>query len=201
MAQTASLTELAAVNRALLVCGRSQVSTLSGTIPADAAAAKTLLEQTNQTAQNEGWDFNTELEVTLAPGGDGLIVLPADVLRLNYRDEHRSVNNYVVRAGRLFDATNNTFVFSASVDVDLTRLVAFEDCPPSFQEYAAALTAAHLATHLGLSRNRTDGIRAAAQLARAQLVREDMASADYNLIQDNSVGARSFGRRVRPDMA
>ena len=55
--------------------GESPINTLTGTLPVDAQLAIDTLHEQEKAVQNEGWSFNTEIDVTLVRNNINEIVL------------------------------------------------------------------------------------------------------------------------------
>lgn len=59
--------ELDAVNAMLSAVGEAPVASLSGTLPTNVTLARNLLSLTTREVQSEGWRFNTEFAMEIAP--------------------------------------------------------------------------------------------------------------------------------------
>lgn len=135
-------TELQAVNAMLATTGDTPVTDITGGVRADVDFALSLIRLAATSVQQKGWLFNTDRNVTLSPEDDilspdlGTIILDADVLKVTKSliDSQRDL--YVsFRAGKLWDRTNNTFIFSDDVIVDITRALDFVDMPEAARSY------------------------------------------------------------------
>ena len=62
--QITPTTELQAVNTMLSAIGEAPVNSISGTNNVDVSVAKNILDETSLSIQSEGWNFNTEYNVT-----------------------------------------------------------------------------------------------------------------------------------------
>lgn len=92
-------------------------------------AAQSTLTRVNRAIQAKGWWFNRE-PLTLQPSAvDSAIYLPGDTINVRHK-----LAKYVQRGGRLYNTELGDYIFDASVDVILIRLIPFEDLP----ELAAA---------------------------------------------------------------
>lgn len=78
---TVPITALQAVNLILEAIGQARVPSLTGPND-DASTAVARLGESSVETQAEGWAYNTDDDITLDPGSDGTIVLPANTLRV-----------------------------------------------------------------------------------------------------------------------
>lgn len=124
------MNQLDVINRMLGTMGEAPVESLTEDhdfIPAGLAR----LEGTNKAVQGRAWWFNTEA-VTLDPDEDGHLILPADVIGIQSRSRRLSF-----RRGRIYDLSSSTDVFTSSVDLQIIRLVPFEDLEQVAKDYIA----------------------------------------------------------------
>lgn len=78
------LTKLEAVNILLDTIGETPVNSLTGTLTADVAKAKSTLEEVNKRVQNKGWHFNTKYDYTLTPDAiTNHIAIPVNVVKVD----------------------------------------------------------------------------------------------------------------------
>lgn len=138
------LTELDAVNLVLEAKGLSSANIINAA-DQDIASALLALNQADLEVQSKGWSFNSDDSLTLAINEDGEIVLPDQTLSVaNAYWPSTSSGRWarvVARQGKLYDRTNQTFVFTASVPVDITVRQAYEDIPQAARNYIAILAA------------------------------------------------------------
>lgn len=141
-----STTELDAVNTMLSAVGEPPVANLLGQTNADAAIAQNILTEISREVQSMGWHFNTQTEVTFSPDVNGEINLAGDIVRVDVdpRVKRTGVSNSLVnnddrditqRGTRLFDRTNNTFIFSKDVVVSVIYLFDFTELPEAARRY------------------------------------------------------------------
>jgi hypothetical protein len=126
--------KLEAVNSMLGHIGESPVNSISNTnaLPVSAATAISALDEISRAVQSEGWQFNTEVNVSLSPAGDGTITLSEDILELDPIDTSIDV---VQRGLSLFDRSNNTTVFTKDLKVNQTRLLDWDSLPEPARRY------------------------------------------------------------------
>jgi hypothetical protein len=135
---TRRLTELDAVNRILSACGQKPANTVEGPTSAWTRNAKAVLDETNRQVQSSGWYFNTDPELTLsADAVTGEVPVPADIVRFLPLNEPW----IVVRAGKLYDRKEGTFVLSQAKEGYCVRILDFEDLPEEAIAYITAKAA------------------------------------------------------------
>ena len=159
-------TELSAVNSILGSIGQSPVNTL-GNITVFESDTQTreeiintyenpeismvhnLLMEAVKDVLNEGWSFNTE-DLKLAPDvTNNRILVPADALRIDMKNNHFDrTTNVVVRDGVLYDKVNNTYTFDGEVEVTIVRAFEFKYIPSAFQRYITYKASTRAATQL-----------------------------------------------------
>jgi|TARA_R110000822_G_scaffold10664_4_gene40197 hypothetical protein len=127
-------TKLEAVNTMLGNIGESPVTqiTVTSTLPISAVTAITVLDEVSREVQSEGWHFNTVLKQTLSPNGSNEIVLATDILHVDTLDNSKDI---VQRGSKLFNRADNTFTFTADIDVRSMSLLDFTDLPEQARRY------------------------------------------------------------------
>lgn len=129
------------VNECLGTMGESPLNSLED--PHDFnGPAQNMLDKLNRSTQAKGWWFNRE-RIKLAPSAlDSSIYLPGDFIAVRVpRDRYtgQSHRNVTQRGRRLYDIDGGTYVFTDSLEVDLIRLVPFEDLPEQAASHIAAV--------------------------------------------------------------
>jgi hypothetical protein len=144
-------TELSAVNSILGAIGQAPVTVLVYDNP-EIGLIYNLLRDANVDTQAEGWHFNTEKHVAFQPDSvTGKITIANDVLQLDVSEGWtRREYNVVRRNGVLYDKIDHTDDFSTieSIDLDVVKLVAFEDLPTIFRRYITNRASRTAATQL-----------------------------------------------------
>jgi len=144
-------TELSAVNSILGAIGQAPVTVLVYDNP-EIGLIYNLLRDANVDTQAEGWHFNTEKHVAYEPDSvTGKITIANDVLQLDVSEGWtRREYNVVRRNGVLYDKIDHTDDFSTieSIDLDVVKLVAFEDLPTIFRRYITNRASRTAATQL-----------------------------------------------------
>jgi len=136
---------LTVVNEMLGTMGETPLNTLEDPHTYRGACLSTL-DRVNREVQAKGWVFNREF-LTLQPGAlNGHIYLPGDFIavRVQRKRSGAATRTIVQRGRRLYDTgsygSEGTYVFTESVDVELVRLVPFEDLPESPAAHIAAVS-------------------------------------------------------------
>ena len=148
-------TELSAVNSILGAIGQSPVATLVFDNP-EISFIYNLLRDSNVDIQNEGWHFNTEKHVQYTPDATtGKIAIGNDILRMDVTNGWSTRKYDVVkRGGYLYDKYDHTDNWGedglnvTTIDLDIVRLLTFEDLPMVFQRLVIARAAARASAQL-----------------------------------------------------
>lgn len=141
-----SMTTLQAVNILLRAIGQAPVNTLiDGQQNVDTESAYQTLQETSREVQSVGWHWNTEEDRTLDPDTNGIIALPANVLKVDTTGQDYDLD-LVQRGLRLYDRMTGSFSVGRAVTVDLVLLLPFEDLPQEARFYIAVKAARSFAT-------------------------------------------------------
>lgn len=168
------MNELAGVNRVLVSAQMQPVATLTAP-DRMTAKAQTILADTSAREQDRGYDFNSNYDVTLtlSSGNFNVPTTPWTVLRLDVRPDQSS-KDIVVRDGKLYDKTNNTFTFTeATIDVDIVYLITWDNLPLVFQEYAVACACVRFAVEVSVDPEIARQLRANEARAWVELKKAD----------------------------
>ena len=147
-------TELSAVNAILGAIGQSPVTSINKTNP-EIGFIYNLLRDSNVDLQAEGWHFNTERHVKYTPedvDGAKKITIGTDILKMDVTDGWSKRNYDVVkRNGYLYDKYDHTDDWDEltdGIDLDIVRLISYEDLPEVFKRYIIYKAAVRAATQL-----------------------------------------------------
>ena len=147
-------TELSAVNAILGAIGQSPVTSINKTNP-EIGFIYNLLRDANVDLQAEGWHFNTERHVKYTPqdvGGIKKIAIGSDILKMDVTDGWSKRNYDVVkRNGYLYDKYDHTDDWDEltdGIDLDIVKLISYEDLPEVFKRYIIYKAAVRAATQL-----------------------------------------------------
>ena len=145
-------TELSAVNAILGAIGQAPVSSINTSINPEVSFIYNILRDCNVDLQNEGWHFNTERHVKYTPDSDNKIAIGGDILKMDVTDGWTKRNYDVVkRNGYLYDKYDHTDDWSElsdGIDLDIIRLISYEDLPSVFQRYIISKASVRAATQL-----------------------------------------------------
>jgi len=195
MAATTMITELEAVNMMLAGSQRPQVAAISPAPNGDVTNAVFLLEQKVRTVQAEGWYFNTEYDVQIAPTADE-IILPTDAIRVDLDPngmaelgtaEINPTTNVCRRDTRLYNLDDHDYEFTESVSLMVVYQLTWDELPPTVRHYIALAAAVDLQNVILGDKQQDALLRAAMGNARALLQVEEASVADWNSQQNNAV--------------
>lgn len=181
--------KLEAVNSMLGHIGESPVNSISNTnaLPVSAATAISALDEISRAVQSEGWHFNTEVNVSLSPAGDGTITLSEDILELDPIDTAIDV---VQRGLSLFDRANNTTVFTKNLKVNQTRLLDWDSLPEPARRYIVLRASRVFQGRIVGSRELEALIARDEYKAYAALMEFDSGSSDRTIFDSYDVATR-----------
>lgn len=191
------LSELEAVNSMLSAVGASPVNNITGTVSADVALAKHILNEQRNAVLLKGWVFNIEEDMPLAPLADGRIRTPQNVLRidLNTQFSHSSKIDLVQRGEWLYDKYAHSYTFSVTIKVDVIHSLAWEHLPQVARSYINAK-----ANRVFLARTDADETRfrmavQEEQEAGATMAEAETQNGDYTIF-DNETAYRIRSRGI-----
>jgi len=189
----AGLSKLRAVNIALENIGESPVNTLVGaTGDAFVSTAISILDEITRDVCAEVWNFNKDEDYALVPDGSGYITIADNMITV---DGTYPTDNYAVRQGKLYDMTDQTFVFDDTVRVNVVWEFDYDDTPNHVRKYIAILAARTFARRIlgdttGEQLTQQDEMR-----ARASAKRHDAKNRDRTIFQDYGSGLYRLKQR------
>ena len=202
-------TELSAVNAILGAIGQSPITSIANSQDnPEIAFIYNLLRDSNVDVQNEGWHFNTERHVKYTPqdvGGVQKIAIGSDILKMDVTDGWSKRHYDVVkRNGYLYDKYDHTDDWDEltdGIDLDIVRLVSFEDLPEVFKRYIVYKASTRAATQL-VGNPQLDRLLAQQEaLARATVMEYECNQGNHSMFglpEDSTYNAyqpwRSLGR-------
>lgn len=185
---------LGAVNVMLEAIGQRPISSLSVTSQADVAMAEQLLDNTNREVQSEGWDFNTDIEYSIALDGDSKIAVPADALSI---DAHYKATHAVERGGFMWDRDNHTFVWDQAMKCDIIRFLSFSDLPSNARWYVTVKASRRFQRRM-LGDEATERFTYDEEVeARSMMTRADSSTADRSAANDPALHRTVYRHRRR----
>ena len=181
-------TELSAVNAVLGAIGQSPVTSLNKNNP-EIGFIYNLLRDANVDVQNEGWHFNTERHVQYTPDATtGKIAIGNDILRMDVTNGWSTRKYDVVkRGGFLYDKYDHTDNWGedglkvTTIDLDIVRLLTFEDLPMVFQRLVIAKASTKAATQLVANTQLTQLLGTQEALARAACVEYECNQGNHSM--------------------
>ncbi|WP_185961564.1 hypothetical protein [Telmatospirillum sp. J64-1] len=182
-------TELEAVNSMLSVIGETPVNSLDDNGVVDAVIARQILAEVSREVQSRGWHWNTDkgfyLNITFP---EGFIYLPANTLMVDSVGRYQNID-VVQRGQRLYDRRNHTYQFSRPIQVDIVRLLPFEELPQAARQYIM-VRAGRIFQDRIVGSEALNGFNVADEnRAWATLRAAETETADYNILSDHySVG-------------
>ena len=200
-------TELSAVNAILGAIGQSPVTSINKTNP-EIGFIYNLLRDANVDLQAEGWHFNTERHVKYTPedvGGVKKIAIGNDILKMDVTDGWTKRNYDVVRrGGYLYDKLDHTDDWDEltdGIDLDIVKLISYEDLPEVFKRYIIYKSAVRAATQLVNNPQLAQLLSQQEALARAAIMEYECNQGNhtmFNLPEDSTYNSyqpwRSLGR-------
>ena len=200
-------TELSAVNAILGAIGQSPVTSINKTNP-EIGFIYNLLRDANVDLQAEGWHFNTERHVKYTPedvGGIKKIAIGNDILKMDVTDGWSKRNYDVVkRNGYLYDKYDHTDDWDEltdGIDLDIVRLISYEDLPEVFKRYVIYKAAVRAATQLVGNPQLAQLLAQQEALARAAIMEYECNQGNHTMFglpEDSTYNAyqpwRSLGR-------
>lgn len=170
---------LTVINSCLGTMGEAPLNAIDDPHPYRAACVS-ILNTVNREFQARGWWFNRE-RLTLQPSAlDSSIYLPGDTIGV--RTENR---DYVQRYRRLYNTDGGTYVFDTEQDVELVRLVPFEETPELYAAYAAAETIQRFQKRYDGDSQKSRELREELKEARIAANAEETRQVKANLIESN----------------
>lgn len=181
----AGLSKLQAVNLMLSNIGESPVSTLSGSDgDVFVATAIVILDEVTRTVQAEEWEFNTDEDYGLTPDISGYITITDDMISVDASAKSSKID-VTVRQGKLYNKTDQTFVFDDVVYCDVSWEFTFEECPQYMRQYIAVRAARIFARRMlgdstGQQLTTEDEVQARAQAKASELNNADVSMLPYD---------------------
>ena len=96
----------------------------------EAQEAELTIEEVTKAVLSERWDFNTDVGYKFPIAVDGTIPIPNNVLNISSKDA-----NLIMRQWKLYDKSNNTFVFTEPQEVDVVWDMEFNSLTHALRHY------------------------------------------------------------------
>lgn len=189
-------TELDSVNQMLWSIGQSPVNTLAAPIK-DVQVARQALHNVLREVLEEGWDFNTDDNYTLAKDVNGKVSIPATAMRCDPTSPYKRFVERVDTTDstrRFYDKDNHTFVIGDDVKVDIVWLFPFEQLPQAARAYIAHKAARVFQVGAVGTRILYEFTKEREMETRAALEKAHHAGLDGNLFSHDTIAATIFHR-------
>tara|TARA_Y100000589_G_scaffold307047_1_gene322329 strand:- start:5994 stop:6626 length:633 start_codon:yes stop_codon:yes gene_type:complete len=174
------------------------------------AQLERVLDDASNSVQSEGWFWNTKHNITVTPTGSkiqvnqlenvadiGVSPIYATIFHVDTDGTDSNVN--VVRNGDyLYNLTDNTDTFTSSIKLTYTYKREFENVPEAFQSWIIALASFNYNRHYIGDKSSDGALQVEMQDARRQATREEIRSADVNVLNTQEM-RQIRGRRRTPD--
>tara|TARA_R100000700_G_scaffold35077_1_gene43473 strand:+ start:326 stop:919 length:594 start_codon:yes stop_codon:yes gene_type:complete len=179
-------TELESVNQMLGHIGEAPVNSLADTaaLPISGSIALTTLREIAKEVQTEEWHFNTISKYEPILEADGKLRLPDNTLFVDPVDKS---DDYVQRGLYLYNRKDKTFIFTSTVEVDLTEQLAWDDLPEPARRYITLRASRVFQGRIVGSRELESLIAADEMQARARLQELDSQSSDRTIFDSSDV--------------
>ena len=185
-------TELSAVNSILGSIGQSPITQLkdpnTGVITnanPEIQFIYNLLKDANIDTQIEGWHFNRERHVEFTPDSTtNKIAISDDIVKLDLTDNWSTREyNFIRREGFLYDKLTHTDEFPDidKIELDVTKVYAFEDTPPVFRRYITYRASRMAATQLVANPKLVQLLGAQEALSRAALMEYECNQGNHSM--------------------
>lgn len=182
------LSELEAINRMLLAIGSGVVNTISGQVNRDVSACISILERARSNVLLEGWLYNTDEEVVLAPANNDRIAL-TNVLRIDLSPtvaQNTRLLDPVQRGEWLYNRKGQTYSWSTSITVDIVRDLKWDELPEVARQYIAAKAAEDAVTELEGDNAMIEKARLETLKARRNALSQEHANADLTIFDQDT---------------
>ena len=194
MTTITDMERLEAVNIMIGTIGLSPINSLEGSLTADIATAISVLDETTRDVLAEGWHFNTEYDVPLAPNGSNEIPWPDTYASIDLETKNNVGDADIIkRNGKIYDKKNRTYTWTNTLKVTVIEYIAWADLPQAARAYIAIKAARKFADRV-VGSTEIDAFTQDDELfARSLMTDNEAAQADYS-IYDNHDAARPLFR-------
>lgn len=183
MPQSASMTELEAVNLMLSVIGESPVNSLNSTGLSEVAIARSIITEVSREVQDDGWTFNQESDVELPLSPEGFIYTPLNALRVEKMAYVQAA--VTIRGNRLYDRKAHSYIFTSTIKCEVTYFLQYEELPQAAR-FFIAIRAARKFQKRSISSDTLERFTMQDEMeALANLQDQDTSAGDYNMLTDS----------------
>lgn len=194
MQTLSALTELDSINIMLSTIGESPVSSLSQSeSTVDVSLSRQILREVTIDVQQEGWQFNTEVNWVMQPTVGGEIPIPANCVQIDTSGPD-ALFDVAQRGTRLYDRVGHTYQFERSLTVDMILLLDYTELPQAARQYIT-IRAARVFQQRMVGSDALGGFTMRDEaVARTALKKLDSTNADRNILTDSWSVARVLAR-------
>ena len=137
-------TSLEAMNSILALTGNSPVTDYNDTTNLDVIQIRMVIEETSLEVQEDSWDFNREYDIKWSPTNDEIVLTtvmtgtgytPEYAGRIDFLAHKNKGKDLIIRDGKVYDKTNNTFEITHDVYVDIVWYLPWADLPNDIRYY------------------------------------------------------------------
>lgn len=179
----AYLTELDVINDQLATLGQAPLNNIDEGRPMVAGGLR-MLRVASYREQAKGWWFNKELLTLTVDPGTSKITIPSDCISVDPTD---TLAPYVQRGRFLYNTAKGSFLFTSSVDVRLTRNVAFTDLPVAAATYIGTSSVLQFQRSYDADAKKTSDLRSDLADALVALNAEHTRNINANLLNNAAV--------------
>lgn len=163
----------------LSAINEASVNTVENTGLETVELALQLLNNTSREVQHDGWNFNTEKEKILLTDSNGYVYIPNNTLRVDTTHSSRVIK-VTQRGNRLYNLSENGFIFDDKVTVELILEIDFEDLPFHAQNYiikkaGRKFVTSYTQSDVGYQFTKEDEIEALRMLKNAECSNRDIS--------------------------
>lgn len=192
------LDELEAVNELLGSIGQTPVSSLEVSGLGDVSLARGFIQGVTRAVQLQGFDFNTDEAYELSPDTEGLLRVPAGVLRIDPSEPTSTLKRRKHPDGfwAIWDGADLTWTHTNPVEFRIIWAYPFEDMPDSARHYVTLAAARKFQKRI-IGSDTLDGFNEEDEFrAWTLLQRDERANRDTNVFTRNrTMAAMTANRR------
>ena len=184
-------TFLEGVNTCLSALGEQPVTTYTNTGNADVEAAVAILNEVSKDIQSEGWNFNTEKDVTYTPVANE-ITLATNIAFVE--PSTPSADRLTIRTQKLYNLSTQSSTFLSAIDLNQIVILDFTDLPEVARRYII-VRAARVFCDRFLPNQMTHAFTMGdEQRARLTLEQREGDEANFNILFDNHTSRQASYR-------
>lgn len=175
---------LEAVNIIIGNIGLSDINTLEGSLTNDVSKAINILDEETRNVMAEGWHFNTEHDVPLAPDENNEILWPDSYASIDLEPKNNpGTADIIKRNGKIYDKANRSYTWDSTLKVTVIEYISWTDLPQSARAYIA-IKAARTYADRTVGSGEIDALTRDDEMrARSTLMDDEAAQADYNILE------------------